>query len=549
MAEQYARDILAGEIVACQYVKQACQRHFNDLENGHLRGLYFDPEAAQHVLDFYGFCTHSKGKWAGTPIVLEPWQAFCLSILFGWMNADGTRRFRTAHLEVARKNGKSTKISGLALYGLIADGEAGAEIYTAATKRDQAKITWDEAARMVAASPALSARIKEVKNNLSVPGTANKLEPLGSDSKKQDGLNVHFGLVDELHAHRTSGMWDVLVSAMAARLQPLMLAITTAGFDKTGYCFQQREYALKVLSGEVEDDAFFAIIFTLDDPENEWLDENAWIKANPNLGVSVSLKYLQDECRKAREMPSAKVNFLTKLLNVWTDAAEAWVDIEKLDACIQPFELEDVADAECVGGLDLASTADICALSLIFKKDDKIWAKFIFYLPEETAQARWKKNQVPYPKWAEKGFITLTPGNICDYNFIKADIKRLKEKLRIVDIGFDRWNSSQLVIDLQDEGATMTEVGQGWKEMNPAMREFERLYLSGNFVWDGNAVFRWMAGNLQAALDPAGNMKPDRKNSKEKIDGMAALFDAIARMMAGEPEKPSVYEERGFLEL
>jgi len=542
MAEQYARDVLAGKILACKYVKQACQRHFDDLEKGHLRGIYFDPDDAQYALDFFPFCKHSKGQWAGTPLELEGWQAFVTVSLFGWKNEDETRRFRTSHIEVARKNGKSTWVSGLALYGLAADGEPGAEVYTAATKKDQAKITFDEAARMVAASPALSVRIKQVKNNLSIPGTACKLEPLGADSTKQDGLNVHFGLVDELHAHRTSGMWDVLCSALAARTQPLMLAITTAGFDKTGYCYQQREYALKVLSGEVEDDSFFAIIYTLDDPEKEWLDEYTWIKANPNLGVSVSLKYLQDECRKAREIPSAKVNFLTKLLNVWTDAAEAWVNMERLDACIQAFELEDLQDCELVGGLDLASVSDISAFVLILKKDGKVYAKFLFYLPEETAQARWKKNQVPYPQWAEKGYIKLTPGNICDYNFIKADIKALMDRHRIVDIGYDRWNASQLVIDLQDDGAPMTEVGQGFVSMNPAMKEFERLYLSGNFIWDGNPVFRWMAGNLQVALDPAGNMKPDRKNSREKIDGMAALFDALARLMNREVEPDPVVE-------
>ncbi len=538
----------AGEIVACKWVRLACQRHLDDLETGHLRGFTFNRNEAQIALDFFGLIKHSKGVWAGTSVTLEGWQAFIIACVFGWQNAEGTRRFRTIYQEVARKNGKSTMISGVALYGLTADGEAGAEIYTAATKKDQAKITFDEAARMTASSPALAKRIKKVKNNLSVLSTASKLEPLGADSKTLDGLNVHYGLVDELHAHRTSGVWDVLLSAVGARSQPIMWAITTAGFDKMGYCYELRGYATKVLEGLALDDTFFAIIFTLDEGD-DWTDEANWIKANPNLGVSVSFKFLQDECRKAREMPSAMVNFLTKLLNVWTDAAKNWVNIDKFDACKQEFSLADFKNIEAFGGLDLASVSDITALVFLFKKDGKVWVKCFFYLPEETAKERWQKNQIPYPQWAKEGYIKLTPGNICDYNYIKADIARLGEEIRIVDIGFDRWNSSQLVIDMMEDGTPMTAVGQGYASMNPAMKEFERQYLSGQFVWDGNPVLRWMAGNLQAAIDPAGNFKPDRKSSKEKIDGMAALFDAIARMMANEGAKPSVYEDRGVLEF
>jgi phage terminase large subunit-like protein len=545
MAEQYARDVLAGKIVAGKYVRLACARHFRDLETGHERGLLFDRDEAQFVLDFFSLLKHSKGKWAGTPVLLEPWQAFIIASVFGWKKADGQRRFRTSYKEVARKNGKSTEASGIGLYGLVADGEAGAEVYTAGTKKDQAKITFDEAVRMTASSPSLRKRIKRVKNNLSVVATSSKMEPIGADSTKQDGLNVHFSIVDELHAHRTSGIYDVLESAMGARSQPLTVVITTAGFDKTGFCYQLRGYAIKVLEGEHEDDSFFAIIYTLDEGD-DWLDEANWVKANPNLGISVSLENLRDACRKAREIPSSKVNFLTKHLNLWTDAAEVWVDIEKFDACKASFTLDDLSGFEIFGGLDLANVSDISALVALARKDGKVWVKPFFYLPEEVAQERWKKNQIPYPQWAAQGYITLTPGNICDYNFIKADIHRLRELLRILDIGYDRWNASQLVIDLTEDGAPMTEVGQGVKSMNPAMREFERLYLSGDLVWDGNPVLRWMAGNLMIAMDPAGNMKPDRKNSRQKIDGMAALFDAIARMMANEAEGPSVYETRGI---
>ena len=320
------------------------------------------------------------------------------------------------------------------------------------------------------------------------------------------------------------------------RRQPLMAAITTAGFDKTGYCYQQREYACRILDGDIADDSFFAIIYTLDDPDKEWTDEAAWAKANPNLGVSVSPKYLRDEFLKAREMPSAKVNFLTKLLNVWTDAAECWVDMDAFDTCRQPFELSELTDIPIwFGGLDLAQSIDLCAFVLLGKLGETLYCKPFFYLPEETAEKRWRKNQIPYPEWAKKGYIRLTPGNICDYNFIKADIRRILGDVKIADIGYDRYNASQLVLDLiNEDGVPMTEVIQGAVTLNPAMREWERLYIGGNFIWDGNPVLRWMAGNLQVKTDENGNLRPDRRNSREKIDGMAALFDALCRLMTHE---------------
>lgn len=540
--------MLDGKIVACKWVKLACKRHFDDLENGHLRGLYFDEEEAQIVLDFFGLLCHSKGKWAGKPIELEPWQAFIIACVFGWMRVDGTRRFRMVYEEIARKNGKSTKLAGVGTYGLVADGEEGAEIYAAATKKDQAKITFDEAVRMVKKSPALRKRINSVKNNLNITETNSKFEPLGADADSLDGLNVHFGLVDELHAHKTSAMWDVLESAVAAREQPLMWAITTAGFNKKHYCYQLRGYACKVLEGIIEDDSFFAIIFTLDS-EEEWEDESCWIKANPNLGVSVSLETLRNAFKKAKALPSAKNNFLTKFLNVWVNAATAWMPMDKWEACKEPFDINVLKGLPCYGGLDLASTSDTCAFLLLFEYDDRIIVVPKFYLPEEAVEERTKKDQVPYQDWADKGLFCLTPGNVTDYNYIEQDILAANKLYKIKEIAFDRYYATQLILKLQDEGIEMVQFGQGMISMNAPMKELERMVLTGDLQHDGHPVLTWQASNVMAKTDEAGNIKPDKKNSTEKIDGIVALIMALGRLILDEGPGDSVYEERGFRTL
>src|SRR5512139_1249755 len=284
-AEQYIDDVVAGRVVACHWVQAACQRHVDDLKHGAERGLHFDREAAEHVLKFFTILKHSKGEWAGRPLVLEPWQQFLIWTLFGWKRADGTRRFRTAYIEVARKNGKSTIGAGVGLYLLAADGEPGAEIYSAATKRDQARITHLEAVRMVKASPMLRKRIRTFRDNLNIEGTASKFEPLGADADTLDGLNIHGAIIDEIHAHKTREVWDKLDTGTGARRQPLMFGITTAGYDRQSLCWTLNEYSKKVLDGVIEDDTFFALIYTLDDGD-DWQDETTWIKANPNLKVS-----------------------------------------------------------------------------------------------------------------------------------------------------------------------------------------------------------------------------------------------------------------------
>lgn len=551
--QQYIDDVLSGQQVTCKWVRLAVERHQRDLETGAARGLRFDHGAAQHVIDFFGFLRHSKGEWAGSVVTLEPWQQFALAAVFGWMRADGLRRFRTAYLEIARKNGKSTLSAGVGLYLMDADGEGGAEIYSAATKRAQAKITFDEATRMVKASPFLRRRIKTYRDNLHILGTASKFEPLGRDADSMDGLNIHGAIVDELHAHKTRDVWDVLETATGARQQPLMFAITTAGYDRTSVCWEMHEYTQKLCDRVLEDDSFFGLIFAVDD-ELDWEDEDQWVKANPNLGVSVKLDDLQRKAAKAKEMPSALNSFLRLHLNVWTQAENRWMDPEKWRACGHAVSEEGLRGRICYAGLDLASTTDIAGYALVFPPqaaEDRYQVIWRFFIPDEAMHERSRRDRVPYEAWVREGYITATPGNVIDFEFILAQLDEDAQRYDIQEVAFDRWGAAQIQTKLIEKGGEdwLVQFGQGFASMAPPMKELERLVLDGKLAHGNNPVARWMADNLVATLDAAGNAKPDKAKSREKIDGIVMLLMGLDRATRHQPEPESVYETRGVREL
>ncbi len=550
--EAYIDGVLQGDIIACSWVAKCVERHVTDLDavaQGESE-LHFDEEAAQHAIDFFQFLKHSKGEWAGRTIELEPWQQFILWALFGWMRADGTRRFRTAYLEIARKNGKSTLAAGIGLLLLVADGEPGAEIYAAATKRDQAKIVWSEAMRMVQGSPSLRKVVSVYRssNNLNVPGSASKFEPLGRDSNSLDGLNIHGSIVDELHAHRTRDVWDLLDTATGSRRQPLIFAITTAGFNRQSICFEQHDYTQKVLDRIIEDDSHFGVIFTLDESD-DWEDETLWGKANPNLGVSVKLDDLRRKAEKAKEMPSALNAFLRLHLNQWTQSETKWMDADKWRACGDAVDADGLRGRICYGGLDLASTTDVAALVLVFPPqhpDDKMRALCRFWVPEAAMHVRSKRDRVPYDAWVRQGYMQVTPGDVIDYDFIVAEIEELADRYDLREIAFDRWGATQISTTLTEAGHTMVQFGQGFASMSGPMKELERLVASRKLAHGNQPVLTWMADNLVAREDPAGNIKPDKERSIEKIDGMVALIMALDRAIRNEGDSgESVYETQG----
>lgn len=532
--EQYCDAVLADLRPAGQLVRLAVERHRRDLIDGPSRGLWFDVEAAQRAIRFFSFLCHSKGEWAGQAFTLSDWQQFIVAMVFGWKRADGTRRFREVYIEIPRKNGKSTLISGIGLYCLLADGEQGAEVYAAATKRAQARIVHEEASRMVKASPMLRARIGVMADNLHVLKTNSKFEPLGADDNTADGLNVSTALIDEYHAHPGSGMYDVLNTATGARRQPLVIAITTAGSNKTkSACGQRNEYCQRVLLGTVADDDTFAFIATIDKGD-DWRDEKVWAKANPNLGISCKVDDLRRKARTAAEMPSAQNAFRRLHLNEWTEQNSRWLDLEPWDACTGPIDACDLPDELagriCYAGLDLASTRDVSAFVLWFppNEEDPIGVVVpTFFIPEENITERDRKDRTTYSTWVIEELMIATPGNIVDYEFIRSAIHDAAERFQLQQIAYDRWNATQIVTQLQADGIDMVPFGQGFASMAAPTKSLETKIIGKTLAHGGHKVLRWMAQNVSVRMDPAGNMKPDKASSGEKIDGIVATIMAI----------------------
>lgn len=559
-AEQYCDDVLNGIQVACKWIRLACERHRRDLATGAERGLRFDEDAAKRAIAFFPLVLrHSKGRWARKPITLEPWQQFALWQLFGWKRADGLRRFRTCYIEVARKNGKSTLAAGVGLYLTNSDGEDGAEVYTAATKIEQARIIHQESIRMVKQSPLLQEELRILKNNIHNPTTFSKYEPLGANSETLDGLNVHAGLIDELHAHPDRELWDVIETGTGSRDQPMMFAITTAGFNRQSFCYQQHDYTEKVLDGTFEDDSWLGLIYTLDrDPETgqieDWEDERNWVKANPNLGVSKYPDVLRDKVRKAKQQPTALNGFLTKELNIWTTASERAISPERWQLCNHgEIDEASLAGRRCWIGVDLSSTLDVTAEVVVFEPGEDGVRPVLcrFWVPEENIEERVKRDRVPYDIWAQQGYVELTEGNVIDDAYILAQIQADLKAFDVRELAYDPWSATWLANQLGKNEMVEDQLiafRQGYVTMNPAVNELEKSLARRAFNHAGNPVLAWMASNLVLARDPAGNKKPDKAKSSERIDGMVALIMGLYRA-ALNVDEDSVYEDRGILEI
>jgi phage terminase large subunit-like protein len=542
--------VLNDKIVAGEWVRKACQRHRDDRQHGKKRGIWFDENSAAKAIRFFALLRHSKGEWAGQVFVLEPWQQFIVWCLFGWKR-EGTdfRRFRTAYLEVARKNGKSTLMAGIGLYLFFADNEPGAEVYTAATKRDQAKIVWGEAKRMVQSSPGLRSQIGVYVSNMHIPESASKFEPLGADEDSLDGLNIHAAIVDELHAHKTRNVWDVLETATGSRRQPIQLAVTTAGHDRHTICWEQHEYVEKILDKVLEDDTYFGLIYTTD-PKDDWQDQSLWIKSNPNIGVSVKEDDLIRKAERAREVPTALNAFLRLHMNQWTESETRWLSPESWNKCADAVNPDALRGRICYGGLDLSTTTDLSAFILVFPpltEDDKYELLCRFFVPQDNIAARVKRDRVPYDVWIRQGLIKATPGNVIDYAFILNQIDEDSQNFDLREIAFDRWGAAKITQDLQDRGLEVVAFGQGFQSMSAPSKELEKLVLGQQLSHGGNAVLSWMMSNVVMRTDPAGNLKPDKEKSREKIDGVVAAIMALDRALRVGDGGKSVYETRGVL--
>ena len=507
----------------CEHVRNAVARYVAD----RAAGWGFSETYAEHAIEFIEQLEHSTGEYAGRAFELEPWQAFIVWNLFGFLNDDGSRRFTRAYIEVPRKNGKSTFSSALMLYGLIADDEPAAQVYSAATKLDQAMMVFGESVRVCQNLPWLSEAltVNNSVNNRRILYGQSIYKPLEWNPGKQDGLNAHFCCIDEYHAHPNDELYNVIRNSMGARRQPLLFTITTAGFNREAPCYKHRQYCAGVLSGAIKDDALFSVIYTLDEGD-DWTDPAVWAKANPNWGISVNPRQLEQGLTEAKEFVHKEVEFKTKLLNVWTDTAMTWISDSDWKACDGMDELEGEL---CYGGLDLASTGDFCAFSLYFPAYNAI--RSWYWLPVETAYKRKDAAGASIRQWAADGFIELTDGNVTDYSFIKARVIALAQQYDIKDIAFDRFNSSQLVIELQNEGLQMFPFGQGFVSMSAPTKELERLVKDKKLRHAGNPVTRWMMSNIMLRTDPAGNIKIDKAKSGDKVDGPVSIVMALGTCM------------------
>lgn len=546
---EYAQRVLSGEIVAGELVRLSCQRFLNDLEHGPERGVYFSEDRAQHILDFYNFVPHVKGALAGKPIDLMAWDIFILINLFGFViplidemtgeqmfDDDGdaimVRRFRTAYNEVARKNAKSTLSSGIGLYMTGADGEGGAEVYSAATTRDQARIVFDDAKNMIKKAPRTLGRLfGHVKLNIHQERTASKFEPLSSDANNLDGLNIHCGIVDELHAHRTRDVWDVLETATGARLQSLLFAITTAGSNKEGICFEQRDYAIKVLRGVVDDDTYFAVIYTLDEDDDPF-DEKNWPKANPGLGICKRWDDMRRLAKKAKEQIAARPNFFTKHLNIWVTAESAWMDMPRWDKCGDIAPDEELVNWPLWVGIDLANKIDICAaVKTWLAPNGHTHTKSKFWIPEGRLETAPKHISELYRKWADAGYLDLTDGDVIDHGYIKAEVEAWVKGESLKEIAFDPWSATQFSLALAEEGLPLVEVAQTVKNLSESMKSVQADVYGSKIHHDGNPVMTWMMSNVTVKPDKNDNVFPNKSTPENKIDGPVALFTAKSRLL------------------
>ncbi|MFQ0827266.1 terminase TerL endonuclease subunit [Serratia fonticola] len=552
---RYAERVVEGEIVACELVKLSCQRFLNDLKVGPERGITFSEARAQHILNFYKFVPHVKGALAGQPIELMDWHIFILINIFGFiiplvdentgevvLRNDGSgrpvmvRRFRTAYNEVARKNAKSTLSSGVGLYMTGADGEGGAEVYSAATTREQARIVFEDAKSMIKqARPTLGRLFEFNKLAIFQEQTSSRFGPLSSDANNLDGLNIHCAIVDELHAHKTRDVWDVLETATGARLQSLLFGITTAGFNKEGICYELRDYAIKVLqgaaTGQFEDDTFFGIIFTLD-KEDDPFDEKVWQKANPGLGICKRWDDLRRLAKKAKEQVSARHNFFTKHMNLWVTAEAAWMDMLKWGKCEYIAPQHELKTYPLWVGVDLSNKIDICAAVKIWQANNgHAHADFKFWLPEGRLERCSRQMAELYRKWAELGKLTLTDGDVIDHAQIKAELQQWVAGESLREIGFDPWSATQFSLALAEEGLPLVEVPQTVRNFSEAMKEIEALVYGGKFHHSNHPVMNWMMSNVTVKPDKNDNIFPNKSTPEAKIDGPAALFTGMSRVL------------------
>lgn len=542
-ATEYARDVIAGRIVACQWVKLACKRHLDDLERQDTDGFpyVFDADKADKACRFIELLPHVKGRWAREreTIRLEPWQCFSVASIYGWVQAEsGTRRFRKASVYVPRKNGKSITAAGVGNYMFAADGEAGAEVYSGASTEAQAWEVFRPAREMVRRTPDLqnAAGIEVNAKTLARPQDLSMFAPV--IGKPGDGASPHCAIIDEYHEHASSDQYDTMLTGMGAREQPLMFVISTAGDDIEGPCYDDWRTVQRILEGTVQDEEHYGIIYTIDEGD-DWSDPAALEKANPNIGVSVSREFLLARQREAVQNARHQYRFQIKHLNVWVASRSAFYNAEKWRGLgDQTLTLDAMRGRYCYVGLDLASKVDVAAMELLFPPDSQgePWTLLSrFYVPEERLE---EPEGERYRGWVTDGWMTATDGSKIDLQRIQDDIADLASVVDVRGVAYDPWQAAQLAGNLEREGLKMVEYRQTVQMMSEPMKESEALILSGQIWHDGNPAMSWMIGNVVAKIDAKDNVFPRKERDQDKIDGPVAWISALGMALREEEDAP-----------
>ena len=515
----------------------------------------YSKEHADFAVNFIQCLKHTKGTWAGKPLELIDWQERIIRDLFGILKPNGYRQFTTAYVEIPKKQGKSELAAAVALLLCCGDGEERAEVYGCAADRQQASIVFEVAADMVRMCPSLNKRVKILasqKRLIYLP-TNSFYQVLSADAYSKHGFNVSGVIFDELHTQPNRKLFDVMTKGSGdARMQPLYFLITTAGTDTHSICYETHQKAKDILEGRKIDSTFYPVIYGADESE-DWSDPKVWKKANPSLGITVPIEKVRDAFNSARQNPGEENAFRQLRLNQWVKQSIRWMPMEKWDACAFPVSADDLEGRVCYGGLDLSSTTDITAFVLVFPpldEDDKYQILAFFWIPEENLELRVRRDHVPYDVWERQGFLQTTEGNVVHYGYIEKFIEKLGERYHIREIAFDRWGAVQMVQNLEGMGFTVVPFGQGFKDMSPPTKELMKLTLEQRLAHGGQPVLRWMMDNIFIKTDPAGNIKPDKEKSTEKIDGVVATVMALDRAIrCGNDSGESVYDGRGILLL
>ena len=506
------------------------------------------------AIDFIENLDHTKGKWSGNKFKLECWQNKIIKEVFGTVK-NGKRKYRTAYIEIPRKNGKTTLAAAMALYMLFVESQNDneAEIYAAAADREQASLVFNQAASMVRNHPVLSKKCKIIDSQKRIVNykTGSFYRAIPAEAAGAHGYNASCIIVDELHTQPNRDLVDTLITSQGAREEPLTVFLTTAGYDQNSICYEYHEYARQVNEGVIDDPTFYGVIFSADETD-DWESEKTWKKANPNYGVSINADFLAQEARRAKQVPAYQNTFKRLYLNIWTAQEERWLDLEAWDATGGEISIDNLAGRRCYAGLDLSSNTDITALVLVFPDDEDGYDILpFFWIPENNLMDRINRDRVPYDVWLRDGLIYATEGNVIHYGAIREKVNKLGEIYNIQEIAFDRWGATKLVQDLEDDGFEIVSFGQGYASMNAPTNELLKLVLENKLNHGGHPVLRWMADCMTVKQDPAGNIKPvkpDRRATGKRIDGIVAMIMGIDRAVRN-GNGTSIYEERGLITL